>query len=229
MSCSPRTWRGLTGVTGARPVRVTTAPERAAGLLGHGAVLAAYAHSDQTSPIRRGVFVRQRLLCQDPGTPPPNAGGVPSVDPSATTRERFRQHTERADCRACHKYIDPVGFGFEAFDAIGRHRTTENGRPVDSLGDMNDVEGLGTGTSAPFDSLPGLGRTLASSRAARTCLVRQVRRFALGTLEGALDECAIERARTHLTSHGDDLRELLVAIVSDPSFVRRAPSPEEAP
>lgn len=217
---------GLQAASGAEPAKVPSSPERAAGILGHASVLAAYAHSDQSSPIRRGVFVRERLLCQAPGTPPPNAGGVPAVDPNATTRERFRQHTSRADCRACHQYIDPVGFGFERFDAIGRYRTTENGQPIDASGDMNDLEGLGTNTSAPFDTLPTLGQALAKSHAARACLVRQGFRYALGTLDGPLDACALDRIEARLATHDDDLREWLVALVTDPAFVRRASTTE---
>ncbi|MCA9699864.1 MAG: DUF1588 domain-containing protein, partial [Myxococcales bacterium] len=89
-------------------------PERA-GILGHASLLASYAHSDQSSPVRRGLFVRQRLLCQQFGTPPPNAGGVPEVDPNATTRERFRQHSSDPNCSICHQFIDELGFGFERF------------------------------------------------------------------------------------------------------------------
>src|SRR5690606_5705558 len=90
---------------------------RHAGLLAQASVLSAHAHSDQTSPVRRGVFVRTRLLCQPLAPPPPNAGGVPEVDPSATTRERFNQHSSDPTCNGCHKNIDPIGFGFEGFDA----------------------------------------------------------------------------------------------------------------
>src|SRR5690606_9777345 len=123
---------GMSGATGSELVRTPWPDGARAGLLGHASVLASYAHSDQSSPILRGLFVRQTLLCQSVGSPPPNAGGVPEVDPSATTRERFRQHTDDDFCRSCHQYIDGVGFGFERFDALGRLRETENGHPIDA-------------------------------------------------------------------------------------------------
>jgi hypothetical protein len=203
-----------------------------AGVLGHGAVLAVTAHSDQTSPIRRGLFVRERLLCTEFGAPPPDAGGVPEVDPNATTRERFRQHTAEARCAACHQYIDDVGFGFEAFDAVGAHRDTDLGRPLDTSADMNDVEGLGTGTSAPFGSLPELGRILADSERAEVCFATQAWRFVRGRLEthgglqGELDRCEVERALAPFRAGGGDVRALLVALVSDPAFARRAATAE---
>ena len=78
-------------------------PASRAGLLGHASVLGTYAHSDQSSPIRRGLFVRRSLLCQEFGPPPPNAGGVPEVDPDAPPRARFRQHSDADICRSWQK------------------------------------------------------------------------------------------------------------------------------
>ena len=194
---------------------------RRAGLLGHGSVLATYAHSDQSSPIRRGLFVRHVLLCQPLPPPPPNAGGVPDVDPDATTRERFQQHSDDPFCSSCHTFIDPIGFGFERFDNVGRWRTEENGFPIPTDGDVTDVEGLGTETTSPFETLPQLGEILANSDAARRCFVTQVFRFAHGRFETPADRCAIDDLEAVLDSTGD-LRELLVAVTTHPSFRRRS-------
>lgn len=194
---------------------------RRAGFLGHGSVLGSYAHSDQTSPIKRGVFVRERLLCQQFGAPPANAGGVPDVDPNATTRERFAQHSSDPACRDCHQYIDDLGFGFERFDPIGQWRDTENGRPVDALGNMNDLEGLGANTDAPFDDLAQLGAILASGQRAQTCFATQVHRFATGRLEEPADACALERVQRAFLQSGGDIRALWVALVTTPEFTHR--------
>lgn len=190
-----------------------------AGLLSHGAVMASTGHSDQSSPIRRGLFVRRRLLCQDFAPPPPNAGGVPKVDPNATTRERFAQHTANATCKSCHQYIDDVGFGFERFDTLGRLRDTEAGKPIDSAGDMNDVEGLGTGTHAPFKSMRELAATLAASKSAKVCVARQAWRFARGQLDD--DVCMTRSLADRFVESGGDVQELLIAIATDPAFVVR--------
>jgi mono/diheme cytochrome c family protein len=193
-----------------------------AGLLGHASILATTAHSDQTSPIRRGLFVRRRLLCQDFPPPPANAGGVPKVDPNATTRERFAQHTNNAFCKNCHQYIDDVGFGFEHYDPIGRARDQENGKPIDATGDMNDVEGLGTHTHAPYKSLDELGGVLAGSHAAKACVVRQYWRFVRGQREE--DGCQTHALEGHVDDPANgtvDARELLVAIYTDPRFLIR--------
>jgi len=188
------------------------------GILGHGSVLGATSHSDQTSPIRRGLFVRGRLLCQDLPPPPPDAGAVPSVDPTATTRERFRQHTDDPVCASCHQYIDDVGFGLESFDPIGRFRTSENGQTIDSSGNLNDVDRLGSGSDAPFSTLPQLANILAESSAPRSCFVRQYYRFARGFEETLFNRCARLWLEQRFADANSDVRELMIATVLAPDF-----------
>lgn len=194
---------------------------RRSGILGHGSIMTSTAHSDQTSPIRRGLWVRQRLLCQEFGPPPPNAGGVPDVDPTATTRERFRQHTDDPFCASCHQYIDELGFGFEHFDTLGAWRDTENGAPIDALGNMNDVEGFGTGTDAPYTSLRELAEILTASESARTCFHTQYFRFAHGREERPLDRCTLDDIDVAFVAADQRIDEMIVSLVTHPSFRRR--------
>jgi hypothetical protein len=201
--------------------QVPSPDNRRAGLLGQGSILSAYSYSDQSSPIRRGLFVRRNLLCQEFPAPPANAATVPKVDPNATTRERFDQHSSDPVCHSCHQYIDHVGFGFESFDAIGHHRDTDNGHPIDASGDMNDVEGLGTGTHAPFDSLRGLAEKLAASKSAKACFAKQTYRFAMGRLETAEDACSLSSLSTAFEQSGGDIQELWVQLTKLDSFTRR--------
>lgn len=192
-----------------------------AGLLGHASILATTSHSDQTSPIQRGLLVRRNFLCQELPPPPPNGGGVPEIDPSATTRERFAMHTSNPGCRNCHQYIDPVGFGLEHFDPVGRWRATENGQAIDAAGDMNDVERLGTDTGAPFNSLPELAQTIAQSHAAQSCFVRQYLRFARGVRETLAERCARLSLESKFAAANGDIRELMVQSVLSSDFVER--------
>lgn len=215
------------GASGHAPIALPA--ERRAGLLGHASVLATYAHSDQTSPVRRGLFVRERLLCQHIGAPPPNAGGVPEVDPDATTRERFEQHSADPTCSGCHQHLDPIGFGFEHFDAIGAWRDLDAGKPVDASGLVTSVEGLGSGVDVPFQSLPALSSILAESESAPACFARQVARFSRGGfVGGGADQegvsCGSALIEQAFAASGGDLRELLVATTQLPGFLtRRAP------
>lgn len=209
---------GLPSGLGQTMTKVDQPPERQAGLLGHGSVLASYAHSDQSSPIRRGLFVRETLLCQEFGQPPANAGGVPDIDPNATTRERFAQHTADPVCHSCHQYIDDVGFGFERFDAIGKYRDMESGKPIDASGNMNDVEGMGTKTSGPYTTLPELASIVAQSHRAKACFAQQVHRFATGRSESVADLCALRNIETAFEASGWDMRELVVSVLSSDGF-----------
>lgn len=189
---------------------------RRAGLLGHAAVLATTSHSDQTSPILRGLLVRRNFLCQDLPPPPPFAGGLPEVDPNATTRERFRVHTEKAECSGCHMLIDGIGFGFEAYDQFGRFRSTENGLPIDVSGQV-----LGTGDpelDGAFEGTAALSTRLAQSRRVRDCIATNWYRYAFGRMESPADACSLDSVKERFDRSGGDLDELLVAITQSVAF-----------
>jgi len=207
------------GVTGTG--RVSYADGKRAGVLGHASLLATTAHSDQTSPVERGLLIRRNLLCEELPPPPPFGGGLPAVDPNATTRDRFAMHSNVPACRSCHTYIDGVGFGFEGFDAVGRWRATENGKPIDTSGDMNDVERLGTDTGAPYQTVPALARIIAGSQAAPACFVRQYLRFSRGLRETLAERCARLDLNNRFATAGHDVRELMVQSVLTPDFVER--------
>jgi hypothetical protein len=196
-------------------------PAGRAGVLGHAAFLAAWSHSDQSSPFRRGVAIRTRVLCETFDTPPPSAGGVPDVDPNATTRERFEQHSASPACSGCHKYIDPVGMGLETFDALGAARSTENGRTIDPTGDMVDVEGQGTNTSHPYASQPELAAAIAEAEAARRCLATQVARQATGVAL-APDDPRLDGLIDRFNAAGGNLRALLLDLAAGDLLVRRS-------
>jgi hypothetical protein len=212
---------GMAGVTGSALQKQKYADGYRTGLLAQASVLGTYARSDQTSPIKRGLFVRRRLLCQDLPPPPADVPPVPAVDPSASTRERFRQHTAVAGCASCHRYIDGIGFGFERFDAIGMQRADDNGHPIDSSGDMNDVEGIATNTSASYADIRALADILVASNAANNCLATQYYRFARGAFENEQSTCALEQIQARFRDRGYDLQELLIALTQTNDFVTR--------
>jgi len=201
--------------------RVSYTDGRRAGLLGHASVLATTAHSDQTSPVLRGLLVRRNFLCQELPPPPAFAGGLPAVDPNATTRDRFEMHSKNGACAGCHHYIDSIGAGLERFDPVGRWRDTENGKPITGGGNMRDVERLGTGTDADYETLPELAQTIATSTAAQSCFVRQYLRFSRGVRETLAERCARVKLEAKLASAGGDIRELMVQSVLSPDFVER--------
>jgi len=197
------------------------------GILGLGAVLASHAHSNESSPIKRGLFVRDRLLCQELPAPPANLDTTPpGLDPTLTTRERFAKHTSDPSCRSCHQFIDGVGFGLEGFDGIGMKRELENGLAVDTSGEILGLESLNTTTRDEFSGGKQLGSLLSESPSAQACLSLQYYRYARGYRETASDSCSVDRLEKQFQSKNLTIKELLIAITSLKSLtVRTAQEP----
>jgi hypothetical protein len=188
-----------------------------AGLLTQPGLMALLANPDQSSPIRRGVFVREKLLCQPIEPPPPDIViNPPPASPGLTTRERFAVHTENEQCAGCHVLIDPVGFGLESYDALGRFRTTENGLPIDASGELAYTDDLEI--EGPFTGALELAEKLAASQQVRDCVMGQAFTFAMGRVPETADECTLENVRARFADSGGSLRELLVAIATSGSF-----------
>ena len=136
---------GLTNlnITGAELRRVNLPDKNRGGVLGMGAVLTLTSYPQRTSPVLRGKWVLEELLGQPPPPPPPDAGGLPAEDApknGLTFRQRLEEHRKKPQCAGCHSRLDPLGFGLENFDAIGRWRTKIGTEPVDATGLMSSGE-----------------------------------------------------------------------------------------
>ncbi|HXK18542.1 MAG TPA: DUF1588 domain-containing protein [Polyangiaceae bacterium] len=197
-----------------------TLPDPRFGLLTQPALLTILSHSDQTAPVIRGVFVRERFLCLEVQPPPPNLNPVPpKLDPTATTRERFRQHTEQPACSGCHLLIDGVGFGFERYDQLGRYRATENGLDVDESGEV-----VASGEDALDGKFAGAGELasrIAASPLARNCLAKNWYTYTFGRQVAPEDTCSLGQLQQRFTDSSGDLKELLVALTQTDSFLYR--------
>ena len=199
------------------PTRTPLPPERS-GLLTQPAILSVTAKFDQTSPVRRGIFVLDQLLCDRPPSPPGTVDITPPEwDPTKTTRERWAAHSSVPGCAECHTQLDPVGFAFENFDAIGQHRSEENGLPIDSLGGLPAL-GYDDGS---LQGGAAISTAVGESREAAVCLSRQAFRWVYGRLEDEeLHQQSIETAADAMVGDGAIL-EGIIALVTSPSFKRR--------
>ncbi len=188
-----------------------------AGLLTQPALMALYAYPDRSSPIARGVWVRQRMLCQTLPPPPDDVDiEPPSIDPNATTREQFDQHTQEPSCAGCHALIDPLGFPFEHYDAVGRWRDEENGLPIDASGEFSAVSD--EMLAGPIDDAVDLATKLAASTDFADCATEQWVTFALGRVpDPDADACSIATAGDVVADSGN-ITDLLVAIVLTDAF-----------
>jgi hypothetical protein len=208
-----------------QPIPVTDGSR--GGILTLGSVLSAHAHSTDSSPIRRGVFVRRRLLCQALPPPPPDVDNTPpGLDPSLSTRERFATHSADASCQGCHRFIDGVGFGFLHFDGAGAYQANESGAPVDDSGALLGLESLGDQELIPFAGTAGLSSLLAGSENAARCLATQAWRWSRGQVEDNTLGCEIEVLGDAFIASGGEIRELLLRLIELPSFSRRIDSSE---
>jgi len=215
---------GLPPVSGAGYVKVQLDPTRAAGLLTQGSFLAVHAKANQTSPVHRGKFVREKLLCDPPSPPPPEiVVRPPTVDPRLSTRERFAAHTQNPTCASCHAMMDPIGFLFEHYDAAGRWRDTDGGKPVDASGYLEDTD-----VDAELDGVPALAERLLASEQVRQCVARQWFRYAFGRdATTNADTCTVDALASELVRTRGDLRAVIRATAEQELF--RSQRPEGQP
>jgi hypothetical protein len=174
-------------------------------------------HASATaSPIKRGKVLRQRLLCQDPPPPPPDVNVAPPAPSAATTtREKLIAHRKDPACAGCHSFIEPLGYGMEAFDDKGKFRTMDGNKPVDASGELTgtDVDGAYNGALELVDRL---GR----SKQVGECVAKQWYRFALHRQEDQGDQKDLDRVVRSLGAT-TGVRDLLVAIAGSESFRTR--------
>lgn len=197
--------------------RIELDRDRHAGLLSMGAIQSYYAHSNQSSPVHRGKLVREALLCDVLQPPPPGlVFEVPEPSPDATTRERFAQHSADPACSGCHELMDPIGFGFENYDGVGRYRAEENGKLIDATGTIvdSDVDG-------DFVGVRELSEKLLSSEEVKQCYAKMWFRFAYGRGETPADECSLDTTAKTFEATGSNVRELLVALTQTDAFLYR--------
>lgn len=193
-------------VAGEAPVRVTLPPERR-GVLTHASVLVHEQGSIHTRPIQRSLFLLRRVLCAELPPPPTDVAATPQPsEAGATTRQTYERLTSTGTCAGCHvSAINPPGFAFEDFDALGAHRATERGLPVDASGGLpayaiSDVRGGAEMATA-----------VASLDEVHVCFARQWLRFALARVETQADATSIRHV-ADVSRAGGSLRDVMLAL-----------------
>jgi|HubBroStandDraft_1064217.scaffolds.fasta_scaffold10094_2 hypothetical protein len=208
---------GVTGGSSFQPLQLD--PSKASGLLTLPALMTLMAKPDESWPIYRGQFVRQSLLCQQLPSPPPNIPPPPAVEAGVSTRERLTEHEANPSCASCHMLMDPIGFGFENFDAVGRYRTTDGNQPVDANGSIVATEDI----NGPFDGVAQLAGMLARSVQVQECVPQQWFRFMMSRFEQAPDNCSMRSIIDAFQTAGTNLNALPQALVQSDAFLYRSP------
>jgi hypothetical protein len=205
---------GVSGVTGTTLQQVQLDATQRAGIVTQGAVMAILAKPDRSSPVLRGKFVRERLLCQTISPPPQNIVITPpAVMPGVSTRQLFSMHATVQPCKGCHSLMDPVGFGFEHYDGIGRWRTVDQGQPIDASGSLtaSDVNGS-------FNGAVDLAHKLAQSQEVSDCMAVEWFRYAMGRGETTDDACTLQSLKQSFATNQGNIRDLLVAVTQTDAF-----------
>lgn len=197
--------------------KVSLAGTPRGGLLTQGSILTLTSHPTRTSPVKRGKFLLENIL----GTPPPPAPqNVPAFreDRGArvqgTLRQRFEAHRANPSCASCHAFLDPMGFAFESYDAIGRWRSTDNGQPIDTTGHLL--------TGQKFDGAEQLRKLLVVERKTEftRCLTENLLTYALGRGLGFSDRPFVKEIVRRAGEHDHKFQEIVMAVVESVPFQR---------
>lgn len=211
---------GVPGVVGEDFVNVELPPEQRKGVFTQIGFLAANSTSVDPDPIHRGVFLAKRMACLAIAAPPDGVPPLPAIEEGQTNRERVEAHTEAEGtvCVTCHStLINPYGFPFEIYDALGAWRTTDNGQPVDP----SSTVFLGS-ESAPVPDALGLMDAMAASPDIHACYAQHWIEYAAGRNTTGADNPMIDRLGSASLEDQQSLRDLLVALTTSPAFLNRA-------
>ncbi|MEQ1877471.1 MAG: DUF1588 domain-containing protein, partial [Bdellovibrionia bacterium] len=193
-------------------------PGQRSGLLTQGAFLSINATDVTSNPVLRGVFVREKLLCQKMPPPPPNVADTPPTGGAAlTTRDRYIEHSKNPTCYQCHRLMDPIGFGLENFDAVGSFRATEKSYPVNASGEINNLSVSTIFYNGPVE----LGRALGSNPDVGACISSQVFRYAMGRASETGDQCTTQKILRDFSNSNRNVLSILKSLVSDGTFIKR--------
>ena len=193
------------------------------GLLTQGSVLTVTSHPRRTSPVKRGKWLLDQILCAPPPNPPPGVEGLiedemqtPGME--LTIRQRLEKHRENEYCASCHNTIDPLGFGLENFDGIGAWRTKEGNLDVDASGLLPDGQA--------FTGALDLANILGNDPRVYRCMVEKLYTYALGRPPTSRDAAAhIDDLTIDFTQRGFVLRDLIKSIVLHDAFRTRRGEP----
>jgi hypothetical protein len=197
-----------------------------AGILGQAMFLAATSKPADTSATQRGLFVREHFLCQEVPQPPPGVNAnLPNLDKGKpmTNRERLAMHLNNESCASCHTLVDPIGLGFEKYDAIGQYREKqkltfrpahkEDGDVVNAELEI-DTKGYVAGIpNSAFSTPRELGKILAGAPQCQQCVAKQLFRYYTGRHENSRDAVVIDRAFGEFRQSGFHFRELMVSLL----------------
>jgi hypothetical protein len=208
---------GIPGVEGEEFRLVSLKGYPRAGVLTQASILTLTSQPTRTSPVKRGKWILETFLGSAPPPPPadvPELAATIKTNPKASLREQLAIHRQSSKCSVCHKVMDPLGFGLENFDGIGRWREKEKNRLVDASGTLPGGESF----RGPLELVGVLSKR---QEAFRRHLARTLLTYALGRGLEYYDACAVDRIVEATREHGDRFSVLVNEIVRSEPFLKR--------
>lgn len=197
-------------------LRVTIPHDLRGGLLTHASVLTVTSNPTRTSPVKRGKWVLEQLLGAPPPPPPPNIPELETDDRelTGTLREQMEQHRANPSCAACHSTMDPLGFAFENYNAIGAWRAKDGEHDINATGELPDGQ--------QFSGPTGLKEVLLARKDDFVkCLAEKVLIYALGRGLEYYDQPTLTRITKRVADNDYRFSSLVVEIVKSEPFVNR--------
>jgi hypothetical protein len=189
-----------------------------AGIQSEASFVALHSHEGLSSPTLRGKALRELLLCEPIPAPPGNVNFAVAQDTHnpnfKTMRDRLTAHRTDPTCAGCHKLMDPIGLALETFDSDAGYRTSENGQPIDTSGEL---DGVG------FSDAAGLGRAIHDNPATGACLARRLYSYATGRAPARRDMAWIRFLEKRFAADGYRVPDLMRQIAASENFYRLAP------
>ncbi len=208
---------GIENVEGDAFQRVSLdANSRRGGVLTQGSVLTLTSNPTRTSPVLRGKWILEQILGTPPPPPPPDAPMLEESQEAALSgslRERMEQHRLKPDCATCHEKMDPIGFAFENFNAVGEWRDLDAGFPIDPAGKLPD------GTQ--FEGAKDLIAELKTRDTFVHSIIEKMLTFALGRGLEYYDQCTTEAIFAEVTENHLKFQALVKAVVLSKPFQLR--------
>jgi len=218
------TFASGTNVTGTNLTKVNLNTSQRLGLLTLGGMAAGSTISSNTNPVLRGSFVVNKLMCKNIELPVGFTPMAPDPYSGKTARERYMKHSASDSCRPCHQFIDPLGFPFENYDAIGIYRETEKwtdkttnmtyDTPIDASGSVPGVDGTAKNAVE-------LVQLLAKSSDVGNCFASHWMRFAYGRSLAEGDACNQQTVGNAFKEAGYNVKQLLLTLTQSDGFLFR--------
>ncbi|QDT17655.1 DUF1592 domain-containing protein [Alienimonas californiensis] len=197
--------------------RRVSLPENRRGLLTHGSILALTSNPVATSPVKRGKWILDNILGTPPPPAPPNVPALEETQESnkdLSLREALAKHREDPGCASCHAVMDPLGFAFERFDAVGRWREKDGKHEIDASGELPDGTKF-TGATELIDVLAGRSDEFVAH------FTRQLMTYGLGRGLLWYDRCSVDGIVESARPEGHRLRDLIRGVVLSDPFRKR--------